>query len=245
MPTYDKAITIFAPDGNLFQVQYAFEAVNRGSATIGIKGKDCVVLAVEKKSTAALQDAHTIRKILQVDEHIMLTFAGLQADARVLVDKARLECQSFRFNFEDEPSLEYIARFVAETQQKYTQKGGVRPFGISTFMCGFEGKEPKLYVTEPSGAYSLWKANAIGRNSKTLREYLEKNHKDDLGNNETIKLAVETLMEVVESSKNIEICVMTGTKKFEMLDDAVIDKFVKEIEKQREEENASKQPQPK
>ena len=112
-------------------------------------------------------------------------------------------------------------------------------------MCGFEGKEPKLYVTEPSGAYSLWKANAIGRNSKTLREYLEKNHKDGMGNNETIKLAVETLMEVVESSKNIEICVMTGAKKFEMLDDTVIDRFVKEIEKQREEENASKQPQPK
>ena len=245
MPTYDKAITIFAPDGNLFQVQYAFEAVNRGSATVGIKGKDCVVLAVEKKTTATLQDPHTIRKILQVDEHIMLTFAGLQADARVLVDKARLECQSFRFNFEDEPSLEYIARFVAETQQSYTQKGGVRPFGISTFMVGYDGKDPKLYVTEPSGAYSLWKANAIGRNSKNLREYLEKNHKDGLSNNETIKLAVETLMEVVESSKNIEICVMTGPKKFEMLDDATIDKFVKEIEKQREEENAAKQPQPK
>ena len=227
MSTYDKAITIFAPDGNLFQVQYAFEAVNRGSATVGIKGQDCIVLAVEKKSVAALQDAHTIRKILQVDEHIMLTFAGLQADARVLVDKARLECQSFRFNFEDEPSLEYIARFVAETQQKFTQKGGVRPFGISTFMVGFEGKEPKLYVTEPSGAYSLWKANAIGRNSKSLREYLEKNHKDGLSNEQAVKLAVETLLEVVESSKNIEICVMTGARKFEMMEDAAIDRVVK------------------
>lgn len=245
MPTYDKAITIFAPDGNLFQVQYAFEAVNRGSATVGIKGANCVVLAVEKKTTAALQDPHTIRKILQVDEHIMLTFAGLQADARVLVDKARLECQSFRFNFEDEPTLEYIARFVAETQQSYTQKGGVRPFGISTFMVGYEGKEPKLYVTEPSGAYSLWKANAIGRNSKTLREYLEKNHTDNLSNDETIRLAVETLMEVVESSKNIEICIMTGAKKFTMLEDAAIEKIVKEIEKKREEENQQKQPQPK
>lgn len=103
----------------------------------------------------------------------------------------------------------------------------MRPFGISTFIVGFEGAEPKLYQTEPSGAYSLWKANAIGRSSKTLREYLEKNHKDDLSTNENIKLAVETLMEVVESSKNIEVCVMTGPKKFTFLSDEEVDKFVK------------------
>jgi 20S proteasome subunit alpha 4 len=114
----------------------------------------------------------------------------------------------------------------------------VRPFGISTFMIGYEGKEPRLYQTEPSGAYSLWKANAIGRNSKTLREFLEKNYKEGLTNDEAIRLAVETLMEVVESSKNIEICIMTGPKQFQTLEDETIDKFVKEIEKKREEEAA-------
>ena len=77
MPTYDKAITIFAPDGNLFQVQYAFEAVNRGSATIGVKGANSIVLAVEKKQVAVLQDPRTIRKIYEIDNHILLTFAGL------------------------------------------------------------------------------------------------------------------------------------------------------------------------
>jgi 20S proteasome subunit alpha 4 len=104
-----------------------------------------VILAVEKKQVLKLQDPRTIKKIQQIDRHIMLTFAGLQADARVLIDKARLECQSFRFNMEDEPTLEYIARYIAETQQSYTQKGGARPFGISTFMCGFENGQPRLY----------------------------------------------------------------------------------------------------
>ena len=107
-------------------------------------------------------------------------------------------------------------------------------------MVGFEGAEPKLYQTEPSGAYSLWKANAIGRNSKNLREYLEKNHTDGLSQDQTIRLAIETLLEVVESSKNIEICVMTGPKRFQMLEDSKIDTIVKQIEKEREDEAAQK-----
>ena len=154
MPTYDKAITVFAPDGQLFQVQYAFEAVRRGSATIAVVGKDCIAFAVEKITATKLQDPRTIRKIQRVDEHLMITFAGLQADARILIDKARFEAQSFRFNYEDAPTIEYVARFMAETQQKFTQKGGVRPFGVSTFLAGFEDGGPKLYMTEPSGALS-------------------------------------------------------------------------------------------
>ena len=153
MPTYDKAYTVFVPDGQLCQVQYAFEAGNRGTSTIAITGRDCIVLAVEKNTVAKLQDPRTIRKIQRIDEHLMLTFAGLQADARVLIDKVRLECQSFRFQYEDTPSVEYVARFMAETQQKYTQRGGVRPFGISNFLVGFENNQPLLFQTEPSGAY--------------------------------------------------------------------------------------------
>ncbi len=180
MSKYDKAITVFAPDGQLFQVQYAFEAVNRGSATLGLKGSNCIVLAVEKNSVAKLQDPRTIRKIQRIDEHLMLTFAGLQADARVLIDMTRVECQSFRFQYEDEPSVEYVSRFIAETQQKYTQKGGVRPFGISCFLSGFQDGKPHLYQTEPSGAFAEWKANAIGKKSKELREFLEEKYQDGL-----------------------------------------------------------------
>lgn len=152
MPTYDKANTVFSPDGQLFQVQYAFEAVNRGSATIAVTGSDCIIMAVEKMAIAKLQDPRTIRKIQRVDEHIMMTFAGLQADARILIDKVRMECQSFRFNYEDAPSVEYMAKYMAQVQQKYTQSGGVRPFGISAFLTGFNDGRPQLFQTEPSGA---------------------------------------------------------------------------------------------
>ena len=103
----------------------------------------------------------------------------------------------------------------------------MRPFGISTFIIGFEGKEPKLYQTEPSGAYSLWKANAIGRNSKNLREFLEKNHKEGMTNEETITLAVETLMEVVDNAKNLELCVAYPDGKFDLLEEEAIDKIIK------------------
>ena len=240
MPTYDKAITIFAPDGKLFQVEYAFEAVNRGTATVALKGKDCVVLAVEKKPMAVLQDPRTIRKIQKVDRHVMCTFSGLQADARVLIDKARLESQSFRFQLEDEPSLEYVVKSVAQVQQSYTQKGGARPFGVSLFFGGFMDGKPKLYQTEPSGSYNEWKANAIGRNAANLREFLEKKWEAGLDNDNATKLGIETLLEVVESPDNMEICVMTSDGKVTNLEKDKLDVICESINKAKQEAEEAK-----
>ncbi|KAM0942399.1 putative proteasome endopeptidase complex [Dioscorea sansibarensis] len=208
MARYDRAITVFSPDGHLFQVEYALEAVRKGNAAVGVRGTDTIVLGFEKKSTPKLQDS---RKIVNLDNHITLACAGLKADARILINKARIECQSHRLTVEDPVTVEYITRYIAGLQQKYTQSGGVRPFGLSTLIVGFDPYTgvPSLYQTDPSGTFSAWKANATGRNSNSMREFLEKNYKETSGK-ETIKLAIRALLECrLSRAGNIEIAVMT------------------------------------
>ncbi|KJX97594.1 proteasome component pre6 like protein [Zymoseptoria brevis] len=244
---YDRALSVFSPDGHVFQVEYALEAVKRGTCAVAVKGADVVVLGCEKRSALKLQDTRiTPSKISMVDTHVCLAFAGLNADARILVDKARLEAQSHRLTVEDPVSIEYITKYVAGVQQRYTQSGGVRPFGISTLIVGFDpgSKEARLYQTEPSGIYSAWKANAIGRSSKTVREFLERNHKDAMPRDDTIELTIKSLLEVVQTgAKNIEIAIMAPGKGVEMLAGEEIEKIVEKINTEKDaaaEANASR-----
>lgn len=240
--SYDRAITVFSPDGHLFQVEYAQEAVKKGSTAVGVRGKNIVVLAVEKKSVAKLQEERTVRKICLLDDHVVMAFAGLTADARILIDRARVECQSHKLTVEDPCSLEYITRHIAQLKQKYTQSNGRRPFGISTLIAGFdEDGTSRLFQTDPSGVYHEWKANATGRSGKTVREYLEKNYdgakmdKDE----EVVKLALKALLEVVQG-KNLEVAVMKRGTKLELLDEDSLTKYIAEIEKEKEEEAEKK-----
>ncbi|CAI4227596.1 unnamed protein product [Auanema sp. JU1783] len=212
MERYDRAITIFSPDGHLFQVEYAQEAVKKGSTAVGVRGKDCVVIGVEKKSIPDLQDDRTIRKIHMIDDHVMLAFAGLSADARVLVDRARMECQSYKLTLEDPVTVANISRYIANTKQIFTQSPGRRPFGISMLIGGFDHDgTPRLFKTEPSGAYYEYLANSTGRGEKSVREYLEEHYGDDTIKDEptTLKFVVKALSQVVQSgAQNIEIAVM-------------------------------------
>ena len=235
---YDRAITVFSPDGKLFQIDYAFEAIKLGSAVVAVRGTDCVVLGVERKTTAKLQDPRTIRKIVKLDSQITLAFAGLNADARVLIDRARVECQSYRLTCEDAPSLEYVARFIAKTQQRYTQRSGVRPFGVSSILAGFDTNgKPQIYQVDPSGTYFAWKANAIGgRNFKGMREFLEKEWEEGLDERNALKLTVKTLLEVVDSgSKNMELVVVKQSGAMAPLSEEELQSVTEEVEKEVEE----------
>jgi len=200
-------------------------------------------------SDERLQDPRTIRKIVSIDNRSTLAFAGLTADARVLVNKTRTEAQSYRLTCEDAPSVEYLARFIARTQQKYTQRGGVRPFGIATLLAGFsepeggetEGK-PVLYQTDPAGTHSSWKAQVIGgRNAKSLREFLEKNYEEDMSEEKAVRLAVQALLEVVDSgAKNMEVCVVRSGGIKSTMEEKDVDLIVKSIEEEAEEGKAGK-----
>lgn len=143
---------------------------------------------------------------------------------------------------EESPSVEFVSRYIAGVQQKYTQSGGVRPFGITTLIVGFENTgEPRLFQTDPSGTYSAWKATATGRNAKNVREYLEKNYTDE-GDDATLKLATRAILEVVEAgSKNIEIAIMRRGKPLEMLDDSAVDELVTTLEAEKAAEEEKKQ----
>lgn len=243
MSGYDRALSIFSPDGHIFQVEYALEAVKRGTCAVGVKGRECVVVGCERRSTVKLQDTRvTASKVAALDAHTVLAFAGLNADARILVERARVEAQSHRLTVEDPAAVEYLARYVAGVQQRYTQAGGVRPFGVATLVAGFDPNDrtSRLYMTEPSGIYSSWSAQAIGRNAKTVREFLEK-HYEPKSPPETLKdtltLTVRALLEVVQTgAKNIELTVLEPGKPIRHLSLEEIEAYVEVIEAEKVEE---------
>jgi len=229
---YDRAITIFSPDGRLFQVEYAIEAVRRGTTAIGVRCKDGVVLAVEKR-ILSLQDPESVEKIFVIDEHIGAAIAGLTADARVLVDQARVQAQVNKLSYDEPISVESLTKYIGDLKQVYTQHAGVRPFGVSFLIAGVDDAGPKLFMTDPSGTYWGYWATAIGAGSQKAKEILEKEYKKDLNLEEGIKLSLTALKAVLEGefdASRVEIAIVdVQTKKFRKLSAEEVQKYIENL----------------
>ncbi|WP_292319275.1 archaeal proteasome endopeptidase complex subunit alpha [Caldisphaera sp.] len=191
---YDRAITIFSPDGELYQVRYAFEAVKKGWTSLGIMTSQGVVLAAEKRKMLPLLDLEGVEKIYKVDDHIGVTFAGMGSDGRVLIDYARQVSIRHRLTYGEAPSVEYITKSVADIKQAYTQHGGFRPFGVALIFGGVNSDNvPKLFRTEPGGQYFSYYAVAIGLGGDVANSYMEKQYNKDMSLSDAIELAVKSL----------------------------------------------------
>ncbi len=208
---YDRALTIFSPDGKLYQVEYAFQAVRQGWSTLGIRVKEGVVLAAEKAMIKPLIDIDSVEKVMPIDSHVGVTFAGFGSDGRILIEHARLVAIRHRMTFGEPIPIEFLTKNISDVKQAYTQHGGVRPFGVSLLVGGVDNTGPHLFKTDPAGQYFSYYATAIGRGEQKIEELLEKNYKPDLSLDDAIVLAMKTLKEASEEEmkpQNIDIAII-------------------------------------
>ncbi|WP_435344378.1 archaeal proteasome endopeptidase complex subunit alpha [Haloarchaeobius sp. HRN-SO-5] len=190
---YDRGITIFSPDGRLYQVEYAREAVKRGSASIGIRTPEGVVLAAERRSRSSLMERDSVEKLHKIDDHIGIASAGHVADARQLIDMARRQAQVNQLRYGETIGVETLTKHVTDHIQQYTQTGGARPFGVALLVGGVEDGEPRLFETDPSGTPYEWKAIAIGGNREEIQRHLEDHYEEDMSLQAAVDLAIESL----------------------------------------------------
>jgi proteasome alpha subunit len=190
---YDRGITIFSPDGRLYQVEYAREAVKRGTASIGVRTPEGVVLVVDKRTRSPLLEGSSVEKLHKVDDHVGAASAGHVADARQLIDFARQQSQVERVRYDEPIGVRTLTKNVTDHIQQYTQVGGARPFGVALLIAGVEDGEPRLFETDPSGTSNEWKAVAIGSNRGDIQEFLENEYEADLDVDGAIDLALRAL----------------------------------------------------
>ena len=230
---YDRAITVFSPDGRLFQVEYAREAVKRGTTSLGVKSKDGIVLVVDKRTTSKLVESKSIEKIFQIDDHIGAATSGLVADARALIERARIESQINKITYNEPIRVESLAKKICDMKQLYTQNGGVRPFGSALIIGGVTAKGCKLFETDPSGALIEYKATAIGSGRQAAMEVFEEFYKEDLTLDEAIDLALDAVFEATEgktTTESVEIAVIErSTKKYRKISDEEVDNYVESL----------------
>ncbi|TKR28266.1 archaeal proteasome endopeptidase complex subunit alpha [Natronomonas salsuginis] len=229
---YDRGITIFSPDGRLYQVEYAREAVKRGTASIGIRTKDGVVLVVDKRIRSPLMERTSVEKIHKADNHIGIASAGHVADARQLIDFARRQAQVNQLRYDEPIGVETLTKAVTDHIQQYTQVGGARPFGVALIIGGIEDGEPRLYETDPSGTPYEWQALAVGADRGDIEDYLEEHYSEEIDLDAGVGLALEALASVNDGELTPEgiglATISVGEEGFRQRTDEEIEAYLSE-----------------
>ncbi|KAK1440108.1 hypothetical protein QVD17_05933 [Tagetes erecta] len=230
---YSFSLTTFSPSGKLVQIEHALTAVGSGQTSLGIKASNGVVIATEKKLPSILVDETSVQKIQILTPNIGVVYSGMGPDSRVLVRKSRKQAEQYQLLYKEPIPVTQLVRETAAVMQEFTQSGGVRPFGVSLLVAGYDDKGPQLYQVDPSGSYFSWKASAMGKNVSNAKTFLEKRYTDDMELEDAIHTAILTLKEGFEgqiSGKNIEIGVIEADRTFRVLTAAQIEDYLQEVE---------------
>ena len=194
---YDRGITIFSPDGRLYQVEYAREAVTQGAPVAGVRGADGVALAAHVPRRSPLVEVDSVEKLHAVDGRVGVASAGHAADARRLVDICRRAAQGERLRYGEAPTVESLATTVADHVQEHTQTGGARPYGTALLVAGYDDR-PRLFETDPSGATREWRADAVGRGAGGIVDYFEEHYEPGLDTEGALALVLDGLASAVD-----------------------------------------------
>jgi len=200
---YDRAATMFSPDGHILQVEYAEKTVRLGSASIGFVCSDGVVILADKRINDSLMVSESANKIFEVDSHIIGTAAGILSDARVLIERAQLISQQHRVTYDTPVDVVSIIKDISDIKQQFTQHPGVRPFGVAVMIAGIDNKN-HLYVSDITGNYFEYFASAVGENDEKIKDLLRKEYKKDMKIEEAIKIGMNIFKEVKGKNFNAE-----------------------------------------
>jgi len=226
---YDRAITVFSPDGRLYQVEYAIETVKRGTIALGIKTKYGIIFAADERPRK-LQIVDEPQKLFKIDQHIGIAAAGYIPDARSQVDDARFFSQSSKIVYDESVSVETVTKHIADQCQQYTQYAGARPIGVALIIGGIDENGNSLFLTDPSGTYIPYNAVAIGADSDRVTEFLKKHYKPEMTLEESKMLAIASvnmLSSNAKDSEHIKISqIKSDTKHYEIVDTNQITKLL-------------------
>jgi proteasome alpha subunit len=201
---YDRAITMFSPDGRLLQVEYAKKTVRQGSTAIAMVCADGVLFVADKRIVDSLVVPESVEKVWQIDENVAGAAAGILSDARVLIERAQLKAQQHRVTYDSEIDVLTVVKDICDLKQICTQSGGLRPFGVSILVGGIDDHTPRLFETDPTGIYFEYKATAIGEGEVEIEEILRKEYKPSITIEEGLKLSLKSLKKILGDNFKIE-----------------------------------------